>query len=257
MTGHENVLPSLPRQFNWNRQNILYLQHDSELLALDTSVYYAFEANARQVRGTEQSNVSVCWSLDSRVDFYYITWRWGELFLPMPKRSNWLLYPVVLTFISQDPESEEGSTETDVPKVRNSYFTNKSYLLLAAVIDNILFCDSVISVQKWAGSNLKRCNIEGIAHQNISMDPAGQQTHTHIHYLSLSKWTRGWRGHSQMPPLHTPLTSSHSSAASTKTTSSLSPSHAERLWLALLFVELQLSHVCAFLGVAWFALVWV
>lgn len=120
MTEHENVLPSLPRQFNWNRQNILYLQHDSESLALDTSVYYAFEANARQVRGTEQSNVSVCWSLHSRVDFYDITWRWGESFLPMPKRSNWLLYPVDLTFIPQDPESEEGSTETDVPKVRNS-----------------------------------------------------------------------------------------------------------------------------------------
>ncbi len=55
---------SLPSQtvavFNWNRQNILYLQHDRESLGLDTGVYYTLDANARQVRGTDQANVSVC-----------------------------------------------------------------------------------------------------------------------------------------------------------------------------------------------------
>lgn len=57
--------------FNWNRQDILYLQHDSESLGLETSIKYTFEANARQVQGTDQSNVSACRSPDSRVDLFY------------------------------------------------------------------------------------------------------------------------------------------------------------------------------------------
>ncbi|XP_044079441.1 P2X purinoceptor 1 isoform X3 [Siniperca chuatsi] len=48
-----------------------HVQHDSESLGLDTSVYYTLEANARQVQGTDQSN---------------------------------------------DPDSEAGSTETEVSK---------------------------------------------------------------------------------------------------------------------------------------------
>lgn len=62
--------PIPPRQFNWNGQNILYLQHDSESLGLDTGAYYTLEASASQVRGTDQSNVSPCRSLDNRVDTF-------------------------------------------------------------------------------------------------------------------------------------------------------------------------------------------
>lgn len=71
--------------FNWNGQNVLYLQHDSESLGLDTSVYYTLEANARQVEGTGQSNVSDLYrSPDSGVDaftciFYHVMLK-GDLF---------------------------------------------------------------------------------------------------------------------------------------------------------------------------------
>ena len=37
----------------------MYLQQDSESLGLDTNVYYTLEANARQVQGRDESNVSV------------------------------------------------------------------------------------------------------------------------------------------------------------------------------------------------------
>lgn len=49
---------------NWNRQHILYLQHDNDSLALDTKAYYNLEANARQVQGPDLANVSaVQWVL--------------------------------------------------------------------------------------------------------------------------------------------------------------------------------------------------
>lgn len=56
----EILLPFAPRvQLDWNRQNILYLQPDSESLALDSSVYYTLEAKAREVQDDGQPNVSV------------------------------------------------------------------------------------------------------------------------------------------------------------------------------------------------------
>lgn len=70
--------------------------------------------------------------------------------MSLPERSNWLLYPVDLTFILQDPDSEAGSTETEASKVRDSYvdLNNRAYLLLAAVmVDVFLFiCNSCVEV---------------------------------------------------------------------------------------------------------------
>lgn len=70
--------------------------------------------------------------------------------MSLPERSNWLLYPVDLTFILQDPDSEAGSTETEASKVRDSYvyLNNRAYLLLAAVMaDVFLFiCNSCVEV---------------------------------------------------------------------------------------------------------------
>lgn len=62
---------------NWNTQDILYLQ-DSESLSLDTSVKYTFEANARQVQGTDKSNVSSRRCPQSTVDVSVccILWWW-------------------------------------------------------------------------------------------------------------------------------------------------------------------------------------
>nr|XP_020468010.1 P2X purinoceptor 1 isoform X1 [Monopterus albus] len=54
------LLYLLPKREYYKNMKFKYtdtsVQHDSELLGLDGSVYYTFEANARQVQGTDQSN---------------------------------------------------------------------------------------------------------------------------------------------------------------------------------------------------------
>lgn len=116
------------RQLNWNRQHILYLQHNSKLLGLDTSVCYTLEANARQLRGTEQSNVSACWRLDTRVDFHFME-GFSEKRL-LDTREDWLV-----AFVLQDPDSEAGSLETDISKVKLSCCSGHSFALVVATSD--------------------------------------------------------------------------------------------------------------------------
>lgn len=121
-------------QLDWNRQYILYLQHDSKPLGLDRSICYTLEASTRQVQGTEQSNVRACWGLSTRLDLHFIEGFLGKLLFST--QQEWQVACVL-----QDYDSEAGSIETDISKV--------GFLLICALLwllPHLMVC--IVSIQK-------------------------------------------------------------------------------------------------------------
>lgn len=121
-------------------------------------------------------------------------------------------FSVLLTFIQQDPDSEAGSTETEMSKVKYTVSKWWRQFILVNVIANFLCgCFIFLLARNKLGANWGGATSRGTQHWWTAVDPAGQKNillKLEQKTLTLSYWMDSGLRRTQQhaAPPHSPLT---------------------------------------------------